>query len=90
MSIVENEQLTPKEHMLLEAERDEARLAREHAVTMKRLDIELAKLEAKWNSWLKIPMTIIRLPISFVLAIGYIAAVIRKQEPSERFWAYFK
>lgn len=98
MSITENDTLTPREHMMLEAEKDEARLAREHAVTMKQLELALAKekyqasielkrLEAKWSSWLRIPIIIIKLPISLVLAVGYIFAVFRKQEPSKSFWS---
>jgi hypothetical protein len=98
MAITENDQLTPKEHLLLEAEKEEARLSREHAITIKQLDlalakekyqaqIELKKLEAKWGSWLRIPIIIIKLPISLVLAFGYIFAVLRKHEPSKSFWS---
>lgn len=76
--------------MIMEAEKDENRLSREHAVTIKRLELEVLKLETKWNSWLKIPITIIKLPIYIILSFGFIAAVLRKQEPSKDFWAYLK
>lgn len=85
--------------MLMEAERDEARLSREHAITIKQLElaikrednqakIELKKLEAKWSSLLKIPSLIIKLPILFILSIAYIFSVLLKQEPSKSFWSY--
>lgn len=99
MAIVESDMLTPRESVLMENERDEARLQREYAITMKQLDlalakekyqaqIELRKLEAKWSSLLKIPSLVIRLPILFILSISYIFAVIRKSEPSKSFWSY--
>lgn len=96
--ITENDQLTPREHVLMENERDEARLTREHAITVKQLElaikrednqskIELKKLEAKWSSLLRLPSLIIRLPILFILSIAYIISVIRKQEPPKSFWS---
>lgn len=98
MPIVENDQLTPREHLLMQAEQEENKLAREHAVTLKQLElqiireknqaeIELKRLEAKWRSWLRIPIVIIKLPISLILAVGYLLAVATKQEPSKRFWS---
>lgn len=97
MPIVENEQLTPREHLLLEHEKDEHRLSREHAVRMKELEIQLARdkyqaqielkrLEAKWSSLLRLPVIILKLPLHIVLALGYLLSVIRKQEPSKSFW----
>lgn len=99
MPITENDQLTPREYVLMENERDENRLIREHAVTLKQLeitlakenhqaDIELKRLESKWASLLKIPSQIIKLPIFFILSFGYLLAVIRKQEPPKAFWTY--
>lgn len=99
MSIQESNTLTPREHMLMENSNEQDRLMREHAVTMKQLELALAKeryqaqielkrLEAKWSSWLRIPSLIIKLPILFILSIGYIFAVLRKQEPSKSFWSY--
>lgn len=101
MPIYENESLSPREHILLENERDENRLVREHAEGMKRLEIqlqkekneaeiELRKLEAKWASWLSIPKTIIKLPVYALLGIGYIVLCVRNKKPTERFWAFLE
>jgi hypothetical protein len=98
MAITENDQLTPKEHVLLEAEKEEARLAREHAVTIKQLElamkrddnqakVDLKRLEAKWSSWLRIPSLIIRLPFLIILAFGFVVAAIRKHDPGKSFWS---
>lgn len=93
----ENVQLSPRESVLMEHESEETRLAREHAVRMKELDLELARekyraeialkqLEAKWSSWLRIPLTIIKLPAYILLAIGYLLDALRGNEPSKDFW----
>lgn len=97
----ENTQLSPREHMLMEHETEETRLAREHAVRMKGLEIELAreeykarvelkKLEAKWSSWLSIPLTVIKLPIYIVLAFGYLFDSARGNEPSKDYWKHLR
>ena len=100
MSIQEDVMLTPKESILIEHQTEETRLAREHAVRMKELDLELArekyaaeielkKLEAKWNSWLRIPLVIIKLPVYILLSFGYWFDSIRGSEPSKDFWKLF-
>jgi hypothetical protein len=97
MSIVNNEQLTPREHLLMEAERDEARLAREHAIAMKKLElevkrldnyakIELKQLESQWAAWLKLPSMLLMLPFYVLLGVAYCIATARKYEPSKRFF----
>lgn len=85
----------------MENERDEARLKREHAVTIKQLELELARekykseielklLEAKWSTWLRIPIIIIRLPVYMLFAIAYCISVICHVEPPKSFWSYLK
>lgn len=97
MPIVDSQQLSAREYTLLEAERDENRLSREHAITLKRLEleikradnearVELKQLEAKWASWLRLPSLILRLPLFLVLGIAYCIAVIRKYDPPKKFW----
>lgn len=101
MLLAENTELSPREYVLMESQKEEARLAREHAVTIKQLElatvqeknaaeIELKKLEAKWSSLLKIPATIIKLPIYAVLSVGYIVYAIRGTEPGKSFWQLIK
>lgn len=97
MPIQDNNELTPREFVLMENERDENRLIREHAVRMKELELEitrednkaqvdLKKLEAKWSSWLKIPMTIIKLPLFVLLGMAYIFSMFTRKEQPRAFW----
>jgi hypothetical protein len=101
LPIVDSPELSPREHILLENERDEARLVREHQVTLKRLEleivreksqaqIELRRLEAKWSSWLALPKTFIKLPVYLLFGLGYIVHAAKKQEPSKSFWRFLQ
>ena len=63
-------------------------LQAEHTQKIKQMEYDLATLEAKWLSWVRIPLTLIKLPVYVVLAISYCIAVARKHEPSEEFWRY--
>jgi hypothetical protein len=97
----ENIQLSPRESVLMEHESEQAKLAREHAVRMKELEIQLAKdkytaeielkkLEARWSSWLRLPSTVIKLPVYIILAFGYLLDSVRGNEPSKDFWKLLK
>lgn len=74
----------------MEYEKEEAALSREFGLRMKELDIEVQKLESKWSALLRIPITIIKLPVYVLFGIAYIVAVARKQEPSDNFWNFLR
>jgi len=65
-----------------------AKLARESQERIKNAELELARIEARWLSWLRIPVTIVKLPVYFVFGIAYCIAVARKHEPSDSFWRF--
>lgn len=90
MAINTREQLTPRE--IVEMEQDEKmwRLQAEHLKEMKRMEIEVMKLEAKISSWFKLPLTVVKLPVYILFGAGYIAHAIKGTEPSERFWNLLK
>jgi hypothetical protein len=101
MSIQEITELTPREHIIMMAEQDEARLAREHAVTIRQLElamlreknqaaVELKRLEAKWTSLLRLPSIVLRLPVLVIVAFGYVIDCIRSNDPSKDFWNLLK
>lgn len=88
MAVYENNEFTPKEFLIFEAEKEEARLSREHAVTIKQLELAYLREESKINSWLRLPSQIIKLPVYIILSFGFLALSITKQKPDESFWAF--
>lgn len=97
MSIIQNGEMTPRESLLHEWEKEIWDRQAEHEITMKKLEleikrednqakIELKKLEAKWSSWLKIPSLIIKIPLFITMGIAFCIAAAKKYEPSKRFW----
>lgn len=90
LSGVEQTQLTPKEAM--EMEFAERKFDKEAAYNLEvaRYNLETDKLEAKWGAILRIPLTIIKLPVYALLAIAVIFSVITKQQIDENFWKLLK
>lgn len=78
--------ITPREQMTWEHEKEMARLYHEQAVTMKQLELDLARLEAKWSSWLRIPKLLVLLPVLLVLSIGAVISAARKSDFHVKFW----
>lgn len=70
----------------LEASHDD-RISKER---MKQLEVDLAILEAKWASWIRLPLFIIMLPVRFVVAFAIPISVITKTELPETFWRFMK
>jgi len=90
MAINTREQMTPREVVEMEQDEKMWKLQAEHLKEMKRMEIEVMKLEAKVSSWLKLPLVIIKLPVFVLFGVGYIVHAIRKTEPSENFWKLLK
>lgn len=81
----------------MQNDNEQAALNREYSMEMKKLEIELLRaekvaeieikrLEAKWSSWLKLPYTLIRLPLYILFPIAYIVCAITNYQPPKRFW----
>lgn len=58
----------------------------QQVLAVKGLELEVKKLEAKWTSWLKLPITIIKLPLLVLLGIAYIVSMFTKYEVPDEFW----
>ncbi len=69
---------------------ESAKASRESQERIRSAELELARIEARWLSWLRIPITVVKLPVYVVLAISYCIAVARKHEPSDKFWQLLK
>lgn len=88
--IQRTEHLSPREIQLQQFEEKMFEKQAEQVLAVKRLELEQAKLEAKWSSWLKIPVTIILLPVKVVLAFALITSLITKKDLPPVFWDYLK
>lgn len=84
------EQLTPREYAEQEHEKTMFDKQADYNIEIKKLELEVTKLEAKFSSWLKIPITIVKLPLFIILGIAFCIAVARDKELSENFWNYLK
>lgn len=86
-SIEQSGQLTPQE-MAYEREMFDKQTA--FQLKIKELELEVAKIEARWGSWLKLPGMIIKLPLYVLLGIAYIVSMITKKEVPKEFWDLLK
>lgn len=89
MSIVSRDQLTDRERQEMEFQQQMFDRQAEHTQKVKAMELEVAKIEAKWSSLLKLPTTIVKLPLYIVLGVAICIALARKHEPSEAFWRLF-
>lgn len=74
----------------MDREREQEKEQIAYGIEMKKMDIELAKLEAKWSAWLRLPSLIIRLPLLIILGIAYLIHAKKGIEPSDNFWRLLK
>lgn len=79
-------ELTPRELETMRHDKDILQMQIDHEHNKKRLDLQLAIVEAKWASWLKIPVTIIKLPLFVLLGVAYICSMFTKRDMPEDFW----
>lgn len=90
MAIVSRETLTPREYEEMAFQREMTEKAQIHAIQIKELDNEAAKLEAKITSWFKLPLTLLKLPLYLLLVIPLSIYAARKQEVPAEYWRILK
>lgn len=72
----------------LRGRQESAKAARESHERVRNAELELARIEARWLSWLRIPILIVKLPVYILFGIAYCIAIARKHEPSDKFWHF--
>lgn len=90
MAMQHRETLTPREHQEFMNRKEFFELQAQHELAVKEKELEVMRLEAKWSSWMKIPLTIVRLPVLLLFGIAQIVAVARKYELPEAYWRFIK
>lgn len=83
MAIQQREDISPREQIIHEWEREDFKLQSEHAVNIKKLDIEATKLDSKITAWFKLPIRLLYLPVSLFLVLVLVIYAIRGKEPPQ-------
>lgn len=81
-------ELTDREREEFEQEKTFAQLQSDHSLRLKELELEVAKIEAKWSVLLKIPVTLVKLPMLILFGFALIISTITKKDMPDRFWDY--
>jgi hypothetical protein len=84
------DEMTPREREEFEQQKEIAILQGDYQVRYRQMDVEVRKLEARWSSWLRLPMAIVLLPIKFVLAFAIPISVITKKDLPDKFWEFMR
>lgn len=81
----------------IEAKKTELRLRQQDRIRYERhlqrmavLEAETRHHEASWTNILKVPTTIIKLPVYMIFSIAYCISVVTKQELPAEFWKFIK
>lgn len=90
MAMQYRESLTPREYEEWNQRKEFFELQAQHELAVKEKELEVMRLEAKWSSWMKIPLTIVKLPVLLLFGIAQIVAVARKYELPEAYWRFIK
>lgn len=84
------DEMTAREREEFAQEKEAAAIQAEYNLKIKEMEIEVARMEARWSSWLKLPLMIIKLPVFIVFGIAYCIAMAVKHDPPESFWKFLK
>lgn len=82
--------MTAREREEFEQEKAYIELQIASNLELKRLEVEALKLETKWSTLLKVPLTIIKLPVYVLFGIAYIVSTVTKKDMPEEFWKFLK
>lgn len=82
--------ISPAESTRHSWDEEDKRQAREYDLQCRKLELDIIRTESNWNSFFKLPITIIRMPVYIIMAFGYVVAMIRGNEPSQNFWDFIK
>lgn len=90
MAMTHRETLTPREYEEFNQRKEFFEMQAQHELAVKEKELEVMRLEAKWSSWMKIPLTIVKLPVLLFFGIAFCIAVARKYELPEAYWRFIK
>lgn len=84
------EQMSEREREEFQQEKEAAAIQGNYNLEIKKMDLEIAREEAKWTNVLRLPIAIITIPVKLLMALGYLVAVAKKTEPSKEYWDFLR
>lgn len=84
----QSDTLTPREIEEFRNEKELAELQAQYQLRFKTLELEIKKTEMKFSQLYRLPILILLLPVRLLFGLAYIVHVIRKSEPSDKFWDF--
>jgi len=84
------ETMTDYDREEFEQQRTVIEMQTAHTQRIKELELQVQILESKWSIWLKVPVTIVKLPLLILFGIAYICSMFTKKAHSEEFWKVLK
>lgn len=90
MSIQQSNQVTPREQWIAEQEREVLNIQLEHQKVMKRMEVESERIGSKWTVIFRLPLALIKLPVSLMVCISLIVYAVRGIEPPESLVMFIK
>ena len=82
--------ITPAESTRHSWDLEKDREAREHDIRVREMELLYMKQQNRWENLFRVPVAIVRLPIHGLMALGYIAAMLRGKDVSEEFWQFLE
>lgn len=90
MAMTTRETLTPREYEEFNQRKEFFEMQAQHELAVKDKELEVMRLEAKWSSWMKLPVMVLMLPVRVVMSFAVIISAITKQPLPQQFWDYMK
>lgn len=82
-------EVSPREYASWQHEKEMLELQIQHEQHMKELELQVREIEARFASWLKLPIIIVKLPVYVLLAVAYIVQSFKKEPKSvQQFWDF--
>ena len=84
MSLASREsEVSPRQWAEWNHEKEMYGMQSSHMIRAKELDVELERLQSKWQSWLKLPLKLVLLPVLVLVGLSFIVYPLVKKDVPE-------
>lgn len=90
MPIVNRDDVSAREWAQWNREDENMKLQMAHAVKIKEMSLESEKIGSRWTVVFRLPLALIKLPISLMVCVGLVVYAIRGIEPPESLVQFIK